>query len=309
MRALFFGTPEIAIPSLKALAAIADVAAVVCQPDRPSGRGLHLQAPAVKSEAIRLGLAVVQPVKIRTPDFLAWIEEQKVDFALVLAYGRILPPAVLVAPLRGCLNLHASILPRFRGAAPINWAIVRGERETGITLMQIDEGLDTGPMYAVRTTPIGEDETAGELAVRLGEIAADVVRDEVLPVVRGELTPRPQDSAQATMAPPLRKEDGRIDWSRSPAEIHNHVRGMTPWPGAFTHVGGKLLKILSTRRSTFQSGDAQPGTIVAADPSGALVACRGGTLEILRAQVEGRKPLGARELVVGRTLTQGARLG
>jgi methionyl-tRNA formyltransferase len=307
MRAIFFGTPDIAIPSLEALTSFAEVVAVVCQPDRPSGRGLALRAPAVKIRAEELGLSVAQPSKIRTADFLAWVREQRADFALVLAYGRILPADVLRAPARGFLNLHASILPRYRGAAPINWAITRGEKETGISLMQVDEGLDAGPVYTVRRTPIGENETAGELATRLAGLAADVVRGDVPRVVRGELSPREQDATYATLAPPLTKEDGRIDWNKPASEVHDHARGMTPWPGAFTHIGGKLLKVLATRISTFSS-DAAPGTIIAADTNGVLVACRQGAVEIVRAQVEGRKPLSAHDLVVGRTLATGARL-
>ena len=308
MRAIFFGTPDIAVPSLLALANVADVVAVVCQPDRPAGRGLKLHAPAVKSAAADRGLPVVQPSKIRTPEFLAWLTEQRADVAVVLAYGRILPASVLAAPARGCLNLHASILPRYRGAAPINWAVVRGETETGISLMQMDEGLDTGPVFTVRRLAIGEDETAGELAVRLGALAAQIVGDEVPRVVRGELETAPQDHAAATSAPPLEKAQGRIDWQRTATEVHNHVRGMTPWPSAFTSVDGKHLKVLATRRSPLQSGEP-PGTIVVADSSGVLVACGEGVLEVARAQVEGRKPLDASQLVAGRTLTLGARLG
>ena len=308
MRAIFFGTPEIAVPSLRALAAVADVAAVVCQPDRPAGRGLKLHPPAVKLTATELGIPVMQPTKIRTPDFLAWLAEQSADVAVVLAYGRILPGPVLVAPARGCLNLHASILPRYRGAAPIQWAIARGEKETGVSLMQMDEGLDTGAVFSVRRTPIGEDETAGELAMRLGALAADLVREDVPRIVAGELTAVAQDNAAATSAPPLAKEQGRIDWRKPASEVHDHVRAMTPWPSAFTSAGSKLLKVLATRHSTLTSGEP-PGTIVAADSSGVLVACGDGVLEVLRAQLEGRKPLEARELVAGRTLVQGARLG
>lgn len=309
MRAVFFGTPEIAVPSLRALASRFEVTAVVCQPDRPAGRGLKLQAPAVKLAALELGIAVAQPTKIRTPEFLGWLVEQRADVAVVLAYGRILPGPVLAAPARGCLNLHASILPRYRGAAPINWAIVRGETETGMSLMQMDEGLDTGPVFTVRRLSIGEDETAGELAVRLGVLSADMVRDDVPRVVGGELVAVPQDHGAATSAPPLEKEQGRIDWQKRAAEVHNHVRGMNPWPSAFTTIGGKLLKVLATRRSTLQSTSDAPGTILTADSGGVLVACGDGVLEILRAQMEGKKPLDARELVAGRTLTRGARLG
>jgi methionyl-tRNA formyltransferase len=309
MRAIFFGTPDIAVPSLRALTSIADVAAVVCQPDRPAGRGLKLQAPAVKVAAEELGIPVVQPTKIRTPEFLAWLTEQRADVAVVLAYGRILPGPVLAAPARGCLNLHASILPRYRGAAPINWAIVRGEVETGMSLMQMDEGLDTGPVFTLRRIPIGDDETAGELAVRLGALAAEIVREDVPEVVRGELQAVPQDHAAATAAPPLEKEQGRIDWQKPAAEVHNHVRGMTPWPSAFTTCGGKLLKVLATRRSSLQSSGDAPGTILTADAGGVLVACGAGVIELVRGQMEGKKPLDARELVAGRTLTRGARLG
>jgi methionyl-tRNA formyltransferase len=309
MRAIFFGTPEIAVPSLRALAAAFEVPAVVCQPDRPAGRGLKLHAPAVKLAAIELGIPVVQPAKIRTSEFLSWLTEQHADVAVVLAYGRILPGPVLEAPARGCLNLHASILPRYRGAAPINWAIVRGESETGMSLMQMDEGLDTGPVFAVRRLSIGEDETAGELAVRLGVLAAEMVREDVPRAVRGELRATPQDADLATSAPPLEKEQGRIDWSKGAAEVHNHVRGMTPWPSAFTTTGGKLLKVLATRRSGLKSASEPPGTILAADSSGVLVACGEGVLELIRAQMEGKKPLGARDLVAGRTLIRGARLG
>jgi methionyl-tRNA formyltransferase len=308
MRAIFFGTPDIAVPSLDALTTIAEVAAVVCQPDRPSGRGLELKPPAVKVRALELGLPVVQPTKIRTPDFFAWVTHQHADFALVLAYGRILPPGVLAAPAKGCFNLHASILPRYRGAAPINWAIVRGEKETGVSLMQMDEGLDTGPVFAVHKIPIGENETAGELAVRVAELAATVVREEVPRVARGELVAAPQDESLASLAPILEKKDGRIDWTRPAAEVHDHARGMTPWPGAYTQLGGKLLKVLATRRSPLKT-TGEPGSIVAADTSGVLVACGDGPLEIVTAQLEGRKALAARELVSGRTLAVGARLG
>ena len=309
MRAVFFGTPEIAVPALRALASTTEVVAVVCQPDRPAGRGLEMQAPAVKSAATDLGIPVVQPAKVRTPDFAAWMVEQKADVAVVLAYGRILPPAILAAPAHGCINLHASILPKYRGAAPITWAVVRGESSTGMSVMQMDEGLDTGPVFAVRAIPILPDETAGELAVRLALLGALCVREDLPRISRGELVAKPQDAAKATLAPLLKKADGQIDWARNAQEIHDHVRGMSPWPSAFTHVGGKLLKILATRRSTFAKGDAAPGAVVVADPDATLVACADGLIEIVRAQLEGKKAMGARDLVVGRTLARGAVLG
>ncbi|WP_438013939.1 methionyl-tRNA formyltransferase [Sorangium sp. So ce315] len=310
MRALFFGTPAIAVPSLEALASIADVVGVVCQPDRPAGRGLELKAPPVKVKAQELGVPVVQPEKIRTPEFAAWVRDADVDVALVIAYGRILPKAVLEAPRRGCMNLHASILPRYRGAAPITWAIVGGEAETGVSLMQMDEGMDTGPVHAVHRIPIGPDTTADELAVELGALAARVVRDDLRRAVDGALALTPQDHAAATHAPLLKKEDGRIRWDGSARQIHDHIRGMTSWPGAFTTVEGKALKVLAARvESEAAHGEAPPGTVVMASRSVVIVACGAGAIQILRAQAEGRKPLAAADLVAGRTLQAGMVLG
>jgi len=309
IRAVFMGTPEISVPALETLARTADVVGVVCQPDRPSGRGMQLRAPAVKLKALELGLEVVQPLKIRTGDFLAWMSGKKPDVALVLAYGRIVAPDVLACPRKGCMNLHASLLPRYRGAAPIQWAIVRGEAETGVSLMQMDAGMDTGPVYAVRRVAIGENETAGDLGARLASVAAGMVEDELFRVLSGEIHATAQRDDLATSAPVLKKGDGEIDWSRDPREIHNLVRGMWPWPGAFTHVGSKTLKVIETRSSAFKCGDAAPGTVVAADASGVLIACAGGTLEIVRGQLEGRKPVTGRELVMGRALAAGIRLG
>ncbi|MGK3987648.1 methionyl-tRNA formyltransferase [Sorangium sp. So ce136] len=310
MRALFFGTPAIAVPSLEALASIANVVGVVCQPDRPAGRGLELKAPPVKLKAAELGLPVVQPEKIRTPEFAAWVKDAEADVALVIAYGRILPKAVLEAPRRGCMNLHASILPRYRGAAPITWAIVGGEAETGISLMQMDEGMDTGPVYAVHRTPIGPDTTADELAVELGALAARVVREDLRRAVGGEIEATPQDHGAATHAPLLKKEDGRIRWDRSARQIHDHIRGMTSWPGAFTTIDGKALKVLVARvESETAREEAPPGTVVMAGRGVVIVACGAGAIQILRAQAEGRKPLAAADLVAGRTLQTGMVLG
>jgi methionyl-tRNA formyltransferase len=308
MRAIFFGTPAIAVPALEELARLVEVAAVVCQPDRPSGRGLQLRPPAVKVAAEALGIPVVQPSKVRTAEFASWVQQRAADFALVIAYGRILPAEVLAAPARGCINLHASILPRWRGAAPITWAVVSGDRTTGISLMQMDAGMDTGPVFGVRTTPIGPDESAGDLTGRLGALAAEVVRDDLLPAVRGERRAEAQDGRLATSARPLSKEDGRIDWTRTSQALHDHVRGMSPWPGAFTTLGNKTLKVLASRMSRFVAEGAAPGCVITADPDAVLVACGSGVLEILSAQLEGKKAHSARELVSGRTLTVLTRL-
>jgi methionyl-tRNA formyltransferase len=309
VRALFFGTPALAVPALDALHAIAEVVAVVCQPDRPSGRGLELKPPPVKVRAGQLGLPVVQPVKVRTPEFAAWARDAGADVALVIAYGRILPPAVLAAPRRGCLNLHASILPFYRGAAPITWAIAHGETETGISLMQMDEGMDTGPVFTVHRSAIEPETTADELGASLGALAAEVVRLDLVRAVEGEITAQPQDHAAATMAPILDKEDGRIAWERTARQVHDHVRAMTSWPGAFTGAHGKTLKVLESRIGAEGGETAAPGTVVAATRAGVVVACGAGTLQLLRAQLEGRKALGAADLVSGRALVAGMLLG
>jgi methionyl-tRNA formyltransferase len=309
VRAIFMGTPAIAVPALDALTRVAEVVGVVCQPDRPSGRGLAVHAPPVKERALSLGLTVTQPAKIRTPEFLSWMRERDADVAVVLAYGRILPPDVLALPRRGCLNLHASILPRYRGAAPINWAIVRGETETGMSLMQMEAGLDTGPVFGIRKIDIGENEAAGELAARLAELGATTVTEDVPRVVAGELGATPQNEAEATLAPLLRKEDGRIDWTGSAKSVHDHVRGMSPWPGAFTMAGPKRLLVAETRRSPFQPSGAAPGTVISADTAGVLVATSAGAIEITKGQLEGRKVVSGHELVSGRAITLGMRLG
>jgi methionyl-tRNA formyltransferase len=252
---------------------------------------------------------VTQPVKVRTPDFAAWVRDASADVALVIAYGRILPAAVLEGPRRGCLNLHASILPKYRGAAPITWAIVRGETETGISLMQMDEGMDTGPALSIHRIPIGPEETADELGVRLGQLAADVVRADLERAVEGALVAEAQDHAAATMAPMLEKEHGRIPWGAAAGAVHDHVRGMTSWPGAFTSAGGKMLKVLQCRVGAGEGAAGAPGAVLSAGKQGIEVACGAGTLRILRAQVEGRKPLGAAELAGGRALVAGMLLG
>lgn len=309
MRTLFFGTPAIAVPSLEALCAISTVAGVVCQPDRPAGRGLELRPPAVKERGLELGLPVVQPTKVRTPDFAAWVREQRADVAVVLAYGRILPPAVLAGTALGFVNLHASLLPRWRGAAPIQWAIVHGDRETGISLMQMDEGCDTGPVYLARRLPIGPQTTAGELSEQLARLAAALVHDELPRLVRGELVPTAQDSALATAAPLIDKSNGQIDWHAPARAVHDLVRGMTPWPGAYSWVQGKRFKVARSELARAE-GDAGPaGTLLAIDERGAEVACGQGSLRIVRGHLEGRRECDAQALERGRCLRVGQCFG
>ncbi len=309
MRAVCCGTPEIAGPALDALCEIAEVAAVVCQPDRPAGRGLELKAPPVKVRAQERGLELVQPAKIRTEEFAEWMRAREADVALVIAYGRILPPAVLAAPRQGCLNLHASLLPKDRGAAPINWAIAEGERETGISLMQMDEGCDTGPVFTMRAIAIGENETAGELALRLAELAAVVVREDFPRAALGDLALSAQDHAGATNARMLEKNDGLVDWKRPAREVHDRARGMTPWPGAHTLAGGKRFKVLGTRLAAASGREGEPGAVIAIDKDGARIACGDGAVLVVRGQVEGKKPLSASELAAGRTLAPSVVLG
>ncbi len=311
-RAVFFGTPQFAVPCLDALFEVADIRAVVCQPDKPQGRGLSLTPPPTKLRALTLGLDVVQPTKLRTGEFAAWLRDQAVDVALVVAYGRILPKDVLDAPRLGCVNVHASLLPKLRGAAPLTWAVVRGESETGVTLMQMDEGMDTGAMLQQFPTPITVDETAGELAERLAVIGATAVREGLPRYVAGAFSPMAQDSAGATMAPMLKKEDGRIDFTRSAKDVHNHVRGMQPWPGAFTTARGKTVKVLTTRVTELphsSSGRAEPSTVVFADKSRVVVACGDHGVTLARVQLEGKKAIAAGDWFLGRGISEGDRLG
>ncbi len=306
-RAVFFGTPEIAVPALEALAATMEVVGVVCQPDRPAGRGLELRAPAVKARALALGLKVTQPEKVRTDEFAAWLRERAADVAVVMAYGRILPEQVLSAPRRGCINLHASLLPKHRGAAPITWAIVRGDRETGIALMQMDEGCDTGPVYTTRAISIGADETAGELAARLALLGAVVVREDLPRALAGELRLVPQDEAAATKAPLLEKADGTVRWEEDALRVHDRVRGMTPWPGAHTTLRGKRFKLLATRVASADVHEGEPGTVLAIEDRAARIACGRGAVWLLRGQAEGKRALDAHELASGRAIAVGTR--
>ncbi len=307
MRALFFGTPDIAVPALDALCTLAEVVGVVCQPDRPAGRGLELKAPPVKLRALELGLHVLQPTKLRTEEFAAVMREKHAEFALVIAYGRILPLAILKAPTKGCFNLHASLLPKLRGAAPIQWAVSRGESVTGIALMQMDEGCDTGPVFCARSLGIGENETAGELSVRLAELAAEVVRQDLPRALSGELRAQPQDETETTLAPLLTKEDGLIDWSGSAASVHDRARGMSPWPGAHSLLAGKRFKVLKLRIAARHGREGQPGEVLSTDDASARIACGDGAVWLMRGQLEGKKPLDAEQLFAGRTLCIGGR--
>jgi methionyl-tRNA formyltransferase len=286
---------------------VTEVVGVVCQPDRPAGRGLAEKAPPVKERAVALGVPVVQPTKLRTGEFARWVREQHVEVALVVAYGRILPKDVLEGPRLGCVNVHASLLPKYRGAAPITWAVVRGELETGVTLMKLDEGMDTGPTFARSATALGPDETAAELSERLARLGAEAVRSHLPAFLAGDFTLEPQDESLATTAPILRKEDGRIDWSRSAGQVHDHVRGMNPWPGAFARSHGKTVKVHRTRAHSGSRGGAPAaaGEVLVADKTGVVVACGEGCVELLSVQLEGKRPVAGADWALGRGVSVG----
>ena len=305
MRSIFFGSPAFAVPCLDALHEISDVTAVISQPDRPAGRGLEMRPPAVKTRALELGLEVWQPKKVRTDEFAEKLRALAADVAVVVAYGRILPVAVLEAPRLGCVNVHASLLPRWRGAAPIQWAIARGDQQTGVTLMQMDEGMDTGPILAVASTPIERDDDAATLGERLSKMGAELLRRELPRYVAGEITPQSQDHDYATMAPLLEKAHGRIDWDKPSDAVHNQIRGMNPWPGAHTVLGDRHIKVHRAIASTLDPDGARPGQVIALDPEGILVACAEGTLEIQEIQESGRKRVAARDFISGRRIALG----
>jgi methionyl-tRNA formyltransferase len=308
MRIVFMGTPEIAVPSLERLVAAGhDVRGVFTQPDRPVGRSQTLTEPAVKQAAGRLGIPVYQPAKVRTDetrDLLASLDPEAV---VVLAYGRILPPSLLAVPPRGCINVHTSLLPAYRGAAPIQWAIARGEVETGVTTMLMDEGLDTGAILLQRATPIGPEETAPELAGRLAVLGAELLEETLARI--DEIRPVPQDHSAATLAPVLTREDGLVDWSLTAREIADRCRGFQPWPGTWTTLGGARLHVWRATPLAGGSGE-EPGTIVEARGDRLVVACGGDTsLLAHELQLEGKRRMAARDLVNGLRLAVGARLG
>jgi methionyl-tRNA formyltransferase len=261
----------------------------------------------VKTRALELGLEVTQPTKVRDGLLLAWLQERRPDVLVVLAYGRILPADILRVAPHGAINLHASLLPRHRGAAPIAWAIIQGDTETGISLMQMDEGMDTGPVLSRHALEISANETAGELAARLAELAAEVVRADLPRALRGELEAEPQDEALATSAPPLTREHGRIDFTASAHAIACLVRGLSPKPGAFTSVAGKTLRLTEVRADPHEL-DGPTGSVRLVDGA-PWVITRSGSLEIVRGQLEGRREVSGRDLVNGRVLAALQELG
>lgn len=288
MRLVFFGTPEFAVPALEALARAHDIALVIAQPDKPAGRGLKLQAPAVALRARQLGLPLSQPAKIRGTEFLDSIEALHPDAGIVVAYGKILPAALLAIPAHGFLNVHASILPKYRGAAPIQRAIERGETATGVTIMRVDEELDHGPILAVERTEIGPDERTPSLAARLSSLGAGALAH----VLVNAPVETPQDDAAATYAPKIGKSEGAIHWNDTTAAIYNKFRAFDPWPG----LSAGDLKLIDMAPA---AGHGEPGTILSTSSDGVVVATGNGALRLITVQRPGKGRVAAAELLRG----------
>jgi methionyl-tRNA formyltransferase len=310
VRVVFLGSGAFAIPSFETLLdAGHEVAALVTQPDRQKGRGLALAPPALKPVALARGVTVLQPPRIKAPEVAESLRRLSPEVQVVVAYGQIIPRAVFAIPPLGTINVHASLLPRHRGAAPIQRAIAEGDPVTGVTTMRIDEGLDTGPTLLARSTPIGEDETAPELDRRLALIGAELLIETMRGLADGVVQPKPQDDARATLAPMIRKEDGTIDWSSAAPVLARRVRAFQPWPSTVTAFGGRALKVLRARA---EAGDpaAAPGTLLEVDADGIVVAAGGGTgLRLLEVQPESRRPMPATAFAAGARLHPGARFG
>jgi methionyl-tRNA formyltransferase len=308
MRLVFLGTPAFAVPTLERVVAVGhNVLAVVTQPDRPRGRGHEPAPPPVKLSAERLGLTVYQPERVRRPPAVEFLRGLPVDAMVVVGYGQIIPQSIIdLAPL-GIINVHGSLLPRYRGAGPVQWAILNGETRTGVTTMRIDAGLDTGDMLLKAETDIGPEENAVELGQRLSAMGADLLVETLAGLAEGSVVPEKQDPSQATYAPLLKKEDGQIDWTSNARAIHNQVRGLQPWPGAYTGFRGHTLHLWRSRLWEGVPPDSSPGTLVRLKPP--VVSCGTGCLELLEVQLEGRKRISAADFANGQRLAENEVLG
>jgi methionyl-tRNA formyltransferase len=313
LRLVFFGTAELARFSLAALADCMayEISSVISQPDRPKGRDLKLQPSAVKVEAQRRGLPVLQPDRARDPKFLEALRALQPELIVVAAYGQILPGAILELPRFGCLNVHASLLPKYRGAAPIQWAILNGERETGITIMKMDTGLDTGDMLTQESVAINVQDNAQSIHDRLAVLGANLLLRTIPDYVSGRITPVPQPKEGATYARKITKTDGQLDWTQPADHLWNRVRAFTPWPGAFTFLPNEarqpMLKIWEAQPEPGETG--HPGEVIRADREGLVVRCGAQSLRLLKLQREGARPLLAREFLAGYPLAPGTHLG
>lgn len=306
------GSPAFAVPALEAVRARHDVALVVTQPDRPAGRGKRTSPPPVKVAAERAGIPVMQPRATKKAAFPEALRETSADLGVVVAYGRILTRAALSAFPRGCLNIHASLLPEYRGAAPIPRAIRAGERETGVTIMRLDEGMDTGPILAARREPIRDDDTAASLSERLSALGAELLVEVMADVEAGRAAETPQDEAAATYAPPLSKAEGAIEWSRPAREVRDHIRAMDPWPGAVAALRGEVVALFSPRLAeAAEAGDAAgaaPGEILGARRE-LVIACGEGAIAVGEVRPPGKRRMPAGDFARGRALGPGERFG
>lgn len=310
-RVVFMGTPEFAVPSLEVLAEAGayDIVGVFTQPDRPAGRGKKLTACPVKQRALALGLPVFQFEKLRLPEGVAQLKALEPDVVVTAAFGQILTQELLDIPKKGTVNVHASLLPAYRGSAPINWCILNGETESGVTLMLTDRGIDTGDMLRSRSTPIGELETAGELTERLSKIGAELLAETLPEYLAGRLERVPQDPEKASYQPMLDKAMGIIDWTKPARAIACQVRGLNPWPCACTDMADGRLKIYLAKPIETDS-QAEPGTVIASGPrEGLIVRCGEGALEIVEMQAPGGKRMSARAYLMGKKIETGTRLG
>ena len=307
MRLVFLGTPAFAVPTLERMVEAGHrVLAVVTQPDRPRGRGQHPSPPPVKEAAARLGLPVFQPERVRLPEAVEFLRVQEAEAMVVVGYGQIIPQTVIdLAPL-GIVNVHASLLPKYRGAGPIQWAILNGETRTGVTTMRIDAGLDTGDMLLKSWTEIGPDENGIELGQRLAAMGADLLVETLAAMAAGAIVAEKQDSSQATYARLLKKEDGMLDWSLPAPAIHNRVRGLQPWPGAYTTFRGQTLHLWKSRLAP-PPVNPLPGPFASVKPL--VVNCGSGALELIEVQLEGRKRISSADFANGRRLTENENMG
>lgn len=310
LRVIFFGTPAFAVPSLEALLGSRHtVVAVVSQPDRPKGRGHQLQPTPTKAVALAHGVPVLQPAKIRDEAFLQHVRELRADLGVVVAFGRILPDGLLAIPRLGMINVHASVLPRYRGAAPIQRAVLAGDAETGVTIMRVETELDAGPTFAVARVPIPSDATSGDMETVLAGLGARLLLPVVDDLAAGRAVETPQDHARATHAAKIAKDEGALDWTQAAEAVHNRIRGLQPWPLAWTRLGTDRFVLRRSRPLGVGSADQAPGTIVRAAGDELIVACGDGTaLQVLELQPEGRRTMTAREFLAGRAMPPGGRL-
>jgi methionyl-tRNA formyltransferase len=306
LRILFMGTAQLAGASLRALLASSqfDVAAAVTRPDRPQGRELKTRPPLVKKIAAEAGIPLLQPERARDPEFISSVADLNPDIIVVAEYGELLPPSILALPKLGCVNVHASLLPKYRGAAPIQWAILNGEHETGVTIMKMSAGLDTGDILTQKATPIGLEETAAQLHDRLAILGAELLVSTLPDYSAGGILPTPQDNAAATHARKINREDGRIDWSQTAAALRNRIRAFTPWPGAYVDltIRGKP-RLVKFWRASVELSQGQPGQVLQADRNGLVIACGSDALRIQELQVEGGRRMSAGEFAAGYPLT------